>query len=72
MHRANAASEDTFFFNLSHAKWVAGVLKMLIAVVGRESLIGMILRQTRSEIASIIRDEEPTGPTAKAAAYRNN
>jgi hypothetical protein len=33
---------------------------MLIAVVGRDSLLGLILRQARSEITSLIRDEQPT------------
>jgi hypothetical protein len=45
---------------------------MLIAVVGRESLLGLILRQTRSEIVSLVRDEEPDVPAAKAACYKNN
>jgi hypothetical protein len=45
---------------------------MLIAVVGRDSLLGLILRQTRSEIVSILRDEEPAAPHPKAACYENN
>ena len=50
--------EDFEFFSLPMAKWVAGVLNMLIAVVGKDTLVGLILRQTRSEILSIIRDEQ--------------
>ena len=68
----NPSSEDAHFFSLLHAKWVVGVLGMLIAVVGRDSLLGLILRQTRSEITSIIRDESPDPATAKAACYENN
>jgi uncharacterized membrane protein len=52
-------AENSEFFSLPMAKWVVGVLAMLIAVVGKETLVGLILRQTRSEIMSIIRDEQP-------------
>jgi hypothetical protein len=64
-----SSCEDSFF-SLAHAKWVVGVLSMLIAVGGRESLLGLILRQTRSEITSIVRDEEPNA--APANCYENN
>jgi hypothetical protein len=70
MARAKAHSEEESFFSLPQARWVVGVLSMLIAVVGRESLLGLILRQTRSEIKSIVEDEEP-GPTP-ASCYKNN
>jgi hypothetical protein len=70
MARANPHSEEESFFSLPQARWVIGVLSMLIAVVGRESLLGLILRQTRSEIKSIVQNEEP-GPTP-ASCYRNN
>src|SRR5262245_27641583 len=60
MARANPSREEESFFSLPHAKWVAGVLSMLIAVVGMDSLLGLILRQTRSEIVSILRDEDPS------------
>jgi hypothetical protein len=55
--------------NAAHARWVVGVLNMLIAVVGRTSLLGLILRQTRSEIASLVR---PDRGDAAAACYPNN
>ena len=42
------------FFEPKHARQVLGVLGMLIQVVGRESLLGAILGQTRSEVASIL------------------
>jgi hypothetical protein len=70
MARANPSREEESFFSLPHAKWVAGVLSMLIAVVGKESLLGLILRQTRSEIVSIVRDEEPGHAVARC--YENN
>ncbi len=72
MARTIPSTDEESFFNLPHAKWVLGVLSMLIAVVGRESLLGLILRQTRTEIASIVRDEEPDGAVAKAACYESN
>ncbi len=49
MARTNTSSNESCFFNLAHAKWVAGVLGMLIAVVGEDSLLGLLLRQTRLE-----------------------
>jgi hypothetical protein len=45
---------------------------MVVAVVGRDTLLGLILRQTRSEIASIIRDEAPSPAAARAARYQDN
>jgi hypothetical protein len=72
MASLNPSHEDASFFNLGHARWVAGVLSMVIAVVGRESLLGLILRQTRSEILSIVRDEEPDAAAPEAACYENN
>jgi hypothetical protein len=72
MARMNSSREEAPFFSLPQAKWVSGVLSMLIAVVGRDSLLGLILRQTRSEINSLVRDEEPDVRTAREACYRNN
>jgi hypothetical protein len=72
MATLNQSAEEAEFFRLSHARWVVGVLNMLIAVVGRESLLGLILRQTRSEITSLIRDESPDPAAARAARYRDN
>jgi hypothetical protein len=60
MMKKQKANEQSEFFNLQTAKWVVSVLAMLIAVVRKESLLGLILEQTRSEITSIIRDEQRT------------
>jgi hypothetical protein len=57
MDRGKSA-QDADFFSVPLAQWVIGVLSMLIGVVGKESLLGLILRQTRSEIASFVRDEQ--------------
>ena len=72
MARMKPSREEPSFFSLPQAKWVVGVLSMLIAVVGRDSLLGLILRQTRSEITSIVQDEEPAPAPAKVACYKNN
>ena len=48
------------------------MLSMLIAVVGKDSLLGLILRQTRSEISSIVRDESSDPAEARAACYESN
>jgi hypothetical protein len=67
-----SSAADGTFFSLPQAKWVVGILSMVIAVVGRESLVGLILRQTRSEIVSLIRDEEPDATAEKRAYYETN
>jgi hypothetical protein len=64
--------EETNFFDVRLAKWVLGVLAMLIAVVGKESLVGLILRQTRAEIASLVHDEEHGLNSSKDAWYMDN
>ncbi len=71
MASKNSSREEAPFFSLPQAKWVAGVLSMLIAVVGRDSLLGLILRQTRAEVNSLVRAEEPARTTPEAC-YRNN
>jgi hypothetical protein len=48
--------EEVPLVNLAHARWLVGVLSMLIAVVGADSLLGLLLRQTRCEIRSLTRD----------------
>jgi len=68
----NTSNDEASFFNLGHARWVVGVLSMLIAVVGRESLIGLLLRQTRREIDSLIRDEQPAPAVERANRYKYN
>jgi hypothetical protein len=71
MASAKPSTDNASFFSLPQAKWVIGVLSMLIAVVGRDSLLGLLLRQTRSEIKSIVSDED-TDTAAKEACYKYN
>jgi hypothetical protein len=72
MIRKNTSSEEDSFFNLAHARWVIGVLGMLIAVVGKNSLLGLLLRQLRREIDSLIQDEGPSPAVQRAARYKDN
>ena len=72
MMSKRAPQEDVEIFNLPLARWVVGVLGMMIAVVGKESLLGLILRQTRSEIASLIRDEQSAAPCPGDRWFQNN
>lgn len=69
--KKKSPDEDSFF-NIAHARWVLGVLGMLIAVVGKDSLVGLLLRQTRREIDSLIQDEQPSPAVQRAARYKDN
>jgi hypothetical protein len=61
--------DPSSFFNVPQARWVIGVLNMLVAVVGKDSLLGLVLRQTRSDIAGLVRRQERD---SASACYRNN
>jgi hypothetical protein len=50
---------------VKQARWLCGVLGMLIGVVGKDSLLGLILGQARGEIVSLVKSEESgKGPSA--------
>jgi hypothetical protein len=72
MARQNPSAAEAPFFNVAQAKWVIGVLGMLIAVVGKDSLLGLVLRQTRFEINSLIQDDRPNPTVERASRYKNN
>lgn len=72
MARNHASDDESSFFNIAHARWVVGVLGMLIAVVGKESLLGLLLRQTRREIDGLIEDEQPAPAVQRAKRYKYN
>jgi hypothetical protein len=44
--------------NRQHARYVVGVLGLLIDVCGSTSLLSTLLRQTRNEVLSLIEQEE--------------
>ena len=56
--RMHTSKDEVPFLNLRHARWAVGVLKLVIAVVGEDSLVGLIVRQARAELVSVLRDEE--------------
>ena len=56
--RMHTSRDEDPFLNLRHARWAVGVLKLIIAVVGEDSLVGLIVRQARAEIVSVLRDEQ--------------
>jgi hypothetical protein len=72
MARKNPSGAEIPFFNVAQAKWVIGVLGMLIAVVGKDSLLGLVLSQTRFEINSLIQDDRPSPAVERAIRYKNN
>jgi hypothetical protein len=67
-----AATENGPFFSIPQARWVVCVLNMMIAVVRKDSLLGLILRQTRAEINSLVQNEKADPALAQAACFRNN
>jgi hypothetical protein len=66
------SAQEVEFFSLPLAKWVIDVLGLLIAVVGEENLLGLILRQTRSEISSLVKDQEGTADRPADQWFMNN
>ena len=70
MARMHAIHEEALPFDLPQARWLVGVLGMLIAVVGKSSLLGLILGQARSEVRSLLRDQEPSA--ARRVCPENN
>jgi len=66
-------ANSSLFINVQHARWLLGVLGMLINVVGKESLLGLILGQTRLEIATLLKAEaEEDSNLALAGSPLNN
>jgi hypothetical protein len=63
MFDTNRTTENADLCDLRHARWVVNVLEMLITVVGRKSVLGVILGQARSEIASLVCEEQQSPPT---------
>lgn len=51
-----ANTDSTPFFNPTQARWLAGVLTMLIRIVGPRTCLGVILFQARGEVVSLLAD----------------
>ena len=43
--------------DLKHARWALSTLGLLIDVVGKRSILSLILRQARTEIESLVQTE---------------
>ena len=56
--KSDSAKTQTAVFNVKQARWLCGVLNMLIGVVGKESLLGMILGQARGEMGVMVLDPD--------------
>ena len=68
--RMQSSREEVPFLNFRHARWAIGVLKLVIAVVGDESLVGLIVRQARSELVSVLRDTDEVSIGKRVYAIR--
>jgi hypothetical protein len=65
-HRKN--SVDSELVNSKHARQVAGVLSLLISMVGPRTTLGIILQQARCEVASLLRSQCDTISNQSEAA----
>jgi hypothetical protein len=61
-------SSDSRLVDPRQARTVAGVLAMLIRMVGPYSSLGIVLQQARSEVISLVDSEESTSQQNRNAA----
>jgi hypothetical protein len=61
-------SSDSHLVDPRQARTVAGVLAMLIRMVGPYSSLGIVLQQARSEVISLVESEESTSKQERPAA----
>lgn len=55
----SAPQNTTPVVDVEKARYVAGTLALLMDVVGNEGVLGMVLRQARNEVVSLIPDQKP-------------
>ena len=72
MKRTRISAPQANPTNLRQARWLVGVLGLLIAVVGKDTLLGLILVQTRREIGSLIHHGEAEQASFAEGCYLNN
>ena len=73
LKKTPSSRNEESLINPEQARWVHRVLGMLIAVVGKESLLGLMLGQTRLEIRSLLQSSvEPEDPPAGDAWFLTN
>lgn len=61
MAAAYQSPPENELVNVRQAQQVAGVLSLLISLVGPRSSLGIILQQARSEVASLLRSQSAAG-----------
>jgi hypothetical protein len=61
-------SSDSRLVDPRQARTVAGVLAMLIRMVGPYSSLGIVLQQARSEVISLVDSEESSSQQKRSAA----
>jgi hypothetical protein len=57
MIAAYQSNHDNDLVNECQARQVAGLLSLLISIVGPRSSLGIVLQQARSEISSLLRSQ---------------
>jgi hypothetical protein len=72
MKRTRISTRQSNLVNLRQARWLVGVLGLLVAVVGKETLLGLILGQARVEIGSLIQHSEAEQASFAENCYLNN
>lgn len=68
MLTTQSTASDTRLVDPAQARTVAGVLGMLIRMVGPYSSLGIVLQQARSEVVSLVNSEENTSRPQRLAA----
>lgn len=68
MKTAHAIPTDSRLVDPSQARTVAGVLGMLIRMVGPYSSLGIVLQQARSEVVSLVQSDEGATRQERMAA----
>lgn len=61
-------SSDSHLVDARQARTVAGVLAMLIRMVGPYTSLGIVLQQARSEVMSLVDSEEAATKQERPAA----
>jgi hypothetical protein len=61
MTHPSSSVESLPLVHPGHARWVLGVLAMLIGVVRKDSILGLILSQTRRDIHTLLQGRSKAG-----------
>jgi hypothetical protein len=72
LNKTPTSSNQQPLVNPKQARWVHGVLGMLIAVVGKDTMLGMVLGQTQREVRSLVEVAEQGTPPSWDSWYLDN